>query len=369
MHVAPIDAKFSFNRTAPIRERRNLDFLWLELTNRCNLQCVHCYTESHPQSGDGDLLTAQDYESVMRQAYALGCRKIQFIGGEPQLNREFLQLLIKARTIGFDFIEVFSNLTRLDDDTLHYAANNAICFATSVYSDEPVKHDAITKVRSSHARTVRNLKKLIDNGIETRAAIIVIGQDKQEIERTTDFLRRLGVRHVRDGATREFGRGESILSKRAQLSGLCGHCWAGKLCVAPDGQTYPCVMARQWPVGNVLENTLSEIVRGNALSDMRQTIFETVWLPRISAKRSGAPRNRPGASLVADICPPEAAEEYPGSEPSEVSEPTPSCFPCAQSCVPDTQMPPCDPSPCPQSCTPFPAKEETPPMLSLSAVM
>ena len=22
-----------------------LDFLWLELTNRCNLQCVHCYTE------------------------------------------------------------------------------------------------------------------------------------------------------------------------------------------------------------------------------------------------------------------------------------------------------------------------------------
>ena len=22
-----------------------LNFLWLELTNRCNLQCIHCYTE------------------------------------------------------------------------------------------------------------------------------------------------------------------------------------------------------------------------------------------------------------------------------------------------------------------------------------
>ncbi|MCJ7597684.1 MAG: radical SAM protein, partial [Methyloceanibacter sp.] len=46
-----------------------LDFLWLELTNRCNLQCVHCYTESHPHSGDRDLLTAQDYDRLMREAY------------------------------------------------------------------------------------------------------------------------------------------------------------------------------------------------------------------------------------------------------------------------------------------------------------
>src|SRR5208283_2388709 len=29
---------------------RGLDFLWLELTSRCNLQCVHCYAESGPSS-------------------------------------------------------------------------------------------------------------------------------------------------------------------------------------------------------------------------------------------------------------------------------------------------------------------------------
>src|ERR1700751_3694037 len=61
-----------------------LNFLWLELTNRCNLKGVHCYTESGPQTGDRDLLTTDDYLSVMNQAYALGCRKMQFIGGEPQ---------------------------------------------------------------------------------------------------------------------------------------------------------------------------------------------------------------------------------------------------------------------------------------------
>jgi hypothetical protein len=53
-----------------------LSFLWLELTNGCNLKCVHCCTESSTQTGDRDLLTTDDYLSVMNQAYgwtAAGC--------------------------------------------------------------------------------------------------------------------------------------------------------------------------------------------------------------------------------------------------------------------------------------------------------
>jgi organic radical activating enzyme len=313
MHLASVDAQFSSTATAPVHERKNLEFLWLELTNRCNLQCVHCYADSHPLSGDRDLLTTRDYESIMNQAYALGCRKIQFIGGEPQLNRDFLQLVIKAKTIGFEFIEVFSNLTRLAEDTLRYAADNGVRFATSVYSDKPAAHDAITTVRSSHARTIKNLKKLISNDIETRAGIIVIDQDKAAVERTERFLRDLGVRHVRASEVREFGRGEEILGQGAQMSGLCGHCWDGKLCVAPDGAALPCVMARQWPVGNVLEAPLAQIVGGEPLQGIRQTIFETVWLPKTSM-----------ASCTPDECP--------------------------QSCNPDLST--CGPMSCPQSCEP-----------------
>ena len=215
-----------------------LDFLWLDLTNRCNLQCVHCYTESSPHTGTRDLEWA-DYKSVMRQAHDLGCRKLQFIGGEPQLNPEFLPLLKKSKDIGFEFVEVFSNLTRLQDDTVRLCASNNVKFATSVYSDIAAAHDAITTVHSSHARTVSNLQTLIENGISTRAAIIVVDQALDEVERTKLFLKGLGVASVRASQTREFGRGQHVVSQSARLSGLCGHCWAGKLCVAPDGAAYP----------------------------------------------------------------------------------------------------------------------------------
>jgi len=312
-----------------------LDFLWLELTNRCNLECVHCYTESGPRTGDLDLLTTDDYLSVMSEAYALGCRRMQFIGGEPQLNRDFHRLLVASKEIGFEFVEVFSNLTRLDEETLRFAQGAGIRFATSVYSDDPATHGAITNNASSHARTIRNLKRLIDSGVSTRAAVIVIDQEAADVERTKLFLADLGVGHIRASEVREFGRGEKILSRGAQMSGLCGHCWSGRLCVAPDGSVYPCVMARQWPIGNVLERPLVDMVHGEALAEVRATIHDTVWLPKLASARRVSGH---------------ALERQPdGDDDPEApgyGEPTPA--ECPQSCGPDTIAPEC-----PQSCEPF----------------
>ncbi len=210
-----------------------LDFLWLELTNRCNLQCVHCYTESGPQTGGGDRLTSDDYLSVMAQAYALGCRKMQFIGGEPTLHHDFQRLLEASKEIGFDFVEVFTNLTHLEEKTVQFARSANIHFATSVYSDKAEVHGGVTRNRTSHARTVENLKRLVDNEIETRAAVIQIDQTSPEIESTKRFLTDLGVRHVRSSYVRAFGRGEELRSQPSQMSELCGHCWAGGFASPP----------------------------------------------------------------------------------------------------------------------------------------
>jgi len=333
MHAPHVDAGLDRRPTAHSPTSKTLDFLWLELTNRCNLRCVHCYTDSHPHSGDRDILSAQDYDRLMREAYELGCRKLQFIGGEPQLNPDFQNLLVAANTIGFEFIEVFSNLTQLKEETICYAADNGICFATSVYSDEPEAHDAITRVKSSHARTLGNLKRLIDKGIETRAATIVIDQNHVQVRRTKRFLSKLGVTHVGSAEVREFGRGEEILSRPARLEGLCGHCWRGKLCVVPDGAAYPCVMARQWPVGNVLDMSLAEIVIGRQLQDMRQTIFDSVWLPKSAEFRDGG---NAGIQELEMVRKPTKGQR----SPAPLSSSNPSVLPSRRSQRQTTALPP-----------------------------
>lgn len=344
-----------------------LQFLWLELTNRCNLRCVHCYTDSHPGSGHRDRLTTEDLESVLRQAYALGCRSVQFIGGEPQLYRDFRRLLGTASDIGFTLIEVFSNLTQLREETLEFAAEAGIRFATSVYSDDPAEHDAITQVRSSHARTIGNLRRLVERGVGTRAAVIQIDQAPGLEERTTAFLHRLGVTVIRVSKVSAFGRGEDLLGGPAGLDGLCGHCWDGRLCVAPDGTAYSCVMARDWPVGTVLGTPLADIVDGAALASVRQRVYHEVYAPRVTAAAGAGVRKPTVAGLTRiEPCGP---DELAGCEPIAPCEPEPDLLlggsvgcdvcnggevvaptpPCPQSCAPSAP-----PAPCPQSSSPCP---------------
>src|SRR5687767_9735901 len=94
-----------------------LDFLWLEITLRCNLRCTHCYAESGPGNALSYGADAADWRKTMTQAFHAGCRQVQFIGGEPTLHPSLAELITDARNLGYEFVEVFTNGTRLDTAT------------------------------------------------------------------------------------------------------------------------------------------------------------------------------------------------------------------------------------------------------------
>ena len=67
-----------------IREQnRECNFAWIEITNRCNLRCIHCYNESSPL--DDTIMSIQNYRRVIDCILKLKVKRIQIIGGEPFL--------------------------------------------------------------------------------------------------------------------------------------------------------------------------------------------------------------------------------------------------------------------------------------------
>src|ERR1043166_7710811 len=100
----------------PLGDR--LNSLWIELTNRCNLRCKHCYSNSSPHSGTDDALDLRLCKTILEQAIELGCVTVQFIGGEPTLSKFLIDLLVHSRNVGFDNVEVFSNLIHLDEELI-----------------------------------------------------------------------------------------------------------------------------------------------------------------------------------------------------------------------------------------------------------
>ena len=252
----------------------DLHFLWLELTNQCNLQCVHCYAESGPRTGDQDTLGTKDYIRLLDEAYDLGCRSVQFIGGEPTLNPGLENLIIHAGEKGFDLIEVFTNLTQLTDPLAELFRMRRVHVATSVYANVAGIHDRITTVPGSFARTVANLKKLVAKGVPVRAGVIAMEENRHVVEETMAFLRGCGVWNVGSDGLREIGRGATTAEH--DMAELCGQCAGGKICVAPNGLVSPCIMSKAWSVGSIVENSLGEIVHSTKLRDTRGAIHNAV---------------------------------------------------------------------------------------------
>lgn len=319
-----------------------LDFLWLELTEQCNLRCVHCYADSSPEAKARDRLSFKDYCSLIDSAAELGCRKLQFIGGEPTLNPELPRLIAHARTKDFEFVEVFTNATRLSEQLINCFVEQGVSVAASFYCDDADTHDLITKRAGSHSATVRSLKHLFSRGVPVRVGIISMPLNASRIEQTIEFIHGLGISNVGVDRMRSIGRATDVATvdivDEPPLTELCGKCWQGSLSVSADGSVTPCIMSRAWPVGSVRDQSLAEINASTELRQIRSRIYKEVWLPQtVSAESTSISHESLGAA-----CNPECR---PNCEPSCNPRCSPNCSPCFPSgkCNPQLFCGPCGP--------------------------
>jgi sulfatase maturation enzyme AslB (radical SAM superfamily) len=298
-----------------------VEFLWLELTNRCNLQCVHCYAESGPNAHSADRLQRGDYERLIDDARELGCRQVQFIGGEPTLNHDLPRFIHSSRQAGYTSVEVFTNLTYLPQALLESFREHDVSVATSFYSARREVHERITKVRGSFDRTVRNIGRVLAAELPLRAGIIEMEENCGQTQATIDYLQTLGVERVGVDRMRKFGRAEGN-DELSAMSELCGNCASRTLCVGPDGAVSPCIMASRWAVGSVLDQSLAELARSTGLKDLRAAIYQECVVPR------------EGRTAAVDD------KRLEGSFIGHAGQ----CQPCIPYCAPGQQCFPCNPN-------------------------
>lgn len=94
---------------------REINYLRISLTDRCNLRCVYCM----PMRGlsfvpNDQLLSPAEIEAVVRAATETGFKKVRLTGGEPTLRRDILEIISRIRTVpGIEEIAMTTNGYRL----------------------------------------------------------------------------------------------------------------------------------------------------------------------------------------------------------------------------------------------------------------
>ncbi len=278
----------------PVEQDVKLEFLWLELTGKCNNRCLHCYATSGPAVAETDRVPHDRWLDLIAEAKRAGADAIQLIGGEPLLYPYWRDLVLKAREEGFSFIEIFTNATLVDNSCVEFFKKHNVNVATTIYADNAVTHDSVTLHPGSFEKTMTAIKKILQAGIPLRIASIIMKTNENEAENIMKLCRDLGVEVVPPDVVRPTGRGDdkellpSAYTKPpirppfytdadTFAKAHCYHsCLAGKLAVTSDGDVIPCIFARNQICGNILSQSLSDVLNGHALQQCWRTTKDHV---------------------------------------------------------------------------------------------
>lgn len=113
-----------------------------EITNGCNLRCVHCECEAgvrHPHE-----LTTAEALDLCDQLVELGCEKVNLSGGEPLLRADWslLAARLKARDVEINLI---TNGLLLDEDVADLCVELAVDWVSVSIDGLMPTHDSIRR--------------------------------------------------------------------------------------------------------------------------------------------------------------------------------------------------------------------------------
>ena len=96
---------------------RNINYLRVSVTDRCNLRCMYCMPEEGITSLDHeDILRFEDTLKIVKAATSLGINKIRYTGGEPLVMKDIDKLIYETSKLpGIDDIAMTTNGILLSD--------------------------------------------------------------------------------------------------------------------------------------------------------------------------------------------------------------------------------------------------------------
>ena len=102
---------------------RNIDYLRISVTDRCNLRCIYCMPEEGVQHVERSLiLQEEEILRICRVMAELGIRKIKLTGGEPLVRPRMPKLVEKLKKMpGIEKVTLTTNGVLLKDQMRDFA--------------------------------------------------------------------------------------------------------------------------------------------------------------------------------------------------------------------------------------------------------
>lgn len=226
---------------------RDIDYLRLSVTERCNLRCTYC------RADEGDCpkareLSADEFTQAVRVFAKLGIRKVRLTGGEPLLRKDILEIVQNIAAInGIKEISMTTNAQQLDGRAarLKQAGLNRVNI-----SIDSLKPDRFKEMCGGDLALVfKGIEESIDAGLTPVKLNVVLihGRNDDEVDDFIEFTRTrpIDVRFIELMPLGVLGQNMSLRVNNAELISARPH-------LIPLPPRYPSQPSRDYQVNGYM---------------------------------------------------------------------------------------------------------------------
>lgn len=167
-----------------------LAHLDIELTERCNNNCIHCCINLPENDGAARAreMKTEQVKNILKEAADLGCLQVRFTGGEPLLRPDFETLYVSARRLGMKVI-IFTNARLITEPLADLFASipPLVTMEVSVYGMHADSYEAVTRAPGSFVQFRQGLDRLLERNVPFVVKTALLPPNRHESEEFESF--------------------------------------------------------------------------------------------------------------------------------------------------------------------------------------
>jgi len=172
-----------------------------ELSERCNLRCVHCYinqpTGSLPVK-QSELTTSQICQ-IIDAISSAGCLFLILTGGEVFVRPDFPEIYMHTLRAGI-LPTIFTNGTMITPELADlFASAPPQGVDITLYGATRETYEAVTRQPGSFDRCIRGINLLLERGVHVTLKAMLLNLNKHELNEMQALADQLGLKFRYDG--------------------------------------------------------------------------------------------------------------------------------------------------------------------------
>ncbi len=189
-------------------DKKEIPIVVWNCTSKCNLHCVHCYSNSDDDDPTG-ILTTEQAKSFINDLAEFGVPVILFSGGEPLLRKDILELASFAKERGIR--------TALSTNGTLIAAETADKLKDAGFAEVGISLDGTGAIndrfrgkKGAYEAALQGIRNSVSSGLRVSLRMTITAANHGEIPAVFDLLEKEDVQRICFYHLAYAGRGRSL---------------------------------------------------------------------------------------------------------------------------------------------------------------